>query len=570
MPPVTRRQFFEKISSTRSAAAEVIPNDPIFAKYANKQPPAGKQGMSISLNEYEGPWGIVQIRHLINRTTFGIRQRDIDQFSSMSMSSAVDSLLSTPSAPLVPPVNNYGTEGLKDGTGVMFGDTWVNSNYGGSGLNFTRCLSFKSWWIGRLLAQDLNIAEKMTFFWHNHFATQALVLEDARYSYFHYRKLWARSLGNFKELVRDITVDPAMLLYLNGYLNTKNQPDENYARELQELFTLGKGNNPNYNEDDVKSAAKVLTGWYLNSSVLDSYFVPKRHDTSDKKFSSFFGNKVIKGRTGSDGAIETDELIDMIFEKSETAHFICTKLYRFFVYYNITEDIDRNIIAPLADLLIASNFEIKPVMLKLLKSEHFYDINNIGCYIKTPLDFVVGMLRSLEANLPNASMPDSYRIWINLNEHATTLGINLGDPPNVAGWPAFSQSPEFYQCWINSTTLPARMEFSDKIVMGGIDPGTGSPFAADVVKFVNNCPYPDNADGLVRWIVNLLYSADISESHISSFVATLLSGQANPAYWTEAWNNYIVDPAEENTGVVTGRLQQLMIAILRLPEFQLC
>jgi uncharacterized protein (DUF1800 family) len=571
MPSFSRKQFFNALLATSKSKEENISGDENYRKYANKELPAAKPTMSLSLDPYAGPWTSVHAKHLISRTMFGVRHQDIDALLALTMSESVDLLLSAPSGVPDPPVNNYIAGGGMDITGVWGGETWVESGFGSSGLNFTRVGSLKSWWIGQMINQELCITEKMVLFWHNHFVTQALVVEDARYSYNYYTKLRASALGNFKSLAREITLDPAMLLYLNGNVNTKNKPDENYAREFQELFTLGKGNTPNYNEDDVKSAARVLTGWHVNSSIFTSYFIPQWHDVSDKQFSSFFNNKVIAGRTGDSGADETDDLINMIFEKNETAHFLCEKLYRFFVYYNITAEIDAQIIYPLSQILIANNYDVKPVLECLFKSRHFYDANNMGCYIKTPLDFYVGCLRTFSVDLSGASaIADRYMIWNRIHWLAEVNGLNLADPPNVAGWPAYHQSPAYYQSWINSSTLPARMEFADALLMDGIETGTSIPVYADVINFAKSCPQVADPELLINWLVDLLLGIGIDESHKNSLMSILLSGQASKSYWTEAWNAYIVDPSDINTQVVQARLRSLLITLLHLPEYQLC
>lgn len=571
MPPLSRKQFLGSLLSPGQLPDEKPVGDTIFARYANKGLPAFKKTTSLSLDQYAGSWTRVQAKHLLSRTTFGLKPQHLDTLAAVSVSQAVDLLLSDTTTSVSPPVNSYSPVGESDTVGVAVGEPWVESSYGSAGLNSVRAVSLKSWWIGRMINQELNIKEKMVFFWHNHFATQTLIVQDSRFSYTNYMLLHANALGNFKSLARAVTTDPAMLLYLNGYVNTKNSPDENYGRELQELFTLGKNNNPNYNEDDVKSAARVLTGWHLNSSIFTSYFVPQWHDLSDKHFSSFFGNRVITGRVGMDGAAETDELIDMIFEKSEAAHFLCTKLYRFFVYYNITDEIDTHIIRPLADLLIANNYEVKPVLAKLLKSEHFFDVNNVACYIKTPLDFYVGCMRTFEVNQPATGIiHDTYDCWRLIYAFASENGLDLGDPPTVAGWPAFHQSPAFYQCWINTSTLPGRMQFTDSLLQGGVETDAEIPVAADVLKFAKGCPDAADAQSLVNWMLDLLLAVEVPDAQKNALVSILLSGQANPVYWSAAWNAYIAVPDETNTAVVETRLKQLLVTLLRLPEFQLC
>ena len=149
---------------------------------------------------------------------------------------------------------------------------------------------------------------------------------------------------------------------------------------------IGKGPNSKYTEDDVKTAARVLTGWKVDWTKSVSTFNPNDHDSSDKTFSSFYNNKVIKGQTGANGAKEVDDLLDMIFGNAECALHLVRKLYRFFVYHSIDASTETNVISPLAQLLLTSIFDIKPVLLKLLKSEHFYDVLNLGVILKTPLD----------------------------------------------------------------------------------------------------------------------------------------------------------------------------------------
>jgi uncharacterized protein (DUF1800 family) len=205
--------------------------------------------------------------------------------------------------------------------------------------------------MGCILQQDRSIREKMTLFWHNHFATETVDVSNANLLYKHANLLRTKALGNFKQLVRDISLDPAMLVYLNGRVNTATAPDENYARELQELFTLGKENNPNYAEADVKAAAKVLTGWRVDTTVntFPSYFTSSRHDATNKTFSSFYGNTTITGRTGTTaGDVELDDLLNMIFAKNvEVSRFMAKKLYRFFVHYDIDAAAETNVFQPL-------------------------------------------------------------------------------------------------------------------------------------------------------------------------------------------------------------------------------
>jgi uncharacterized protein (DUF1800 family) len=246
----------------------------------------------------------------------------------------------------------------------------------------------------------------MVLFWHNHFALQFLEIPDSRACYVYTKVLYTHAMGNFKDLTRAITIDPAMLFYLNGRLNTKKAPDENYARELQELFTLGKGPNSKFTEDDVKAMAKVLTGWSINplTNPFSTAFVSVNHDSTDKQFSSFYGNTVIKGQTGINaGNTELDELLTMIFKVDEVALFICRKLYEYFVYYEIDDTVETNVIVPLAKVFRDSGYSIKTVLKTLLMSEHFFDTWNRACVIKDPITQQAGFCREMELKFPSST-----------------------------------------------------------------------------------------------------------------------------------------------------------------------
>ena len=568
---VTRKQFLEDLIATQTAEKPSGPQeDEIFNKYANKKLPDSKRTTSY-LNQYSGTWSEVQVLQLLNRTMFGVKAADIQTLLNMDMSDAVDYLLSNIPAAPSPPVNNYSGPGNTDITGVAFGQPWVTAPVGDGTLNDYRRYSYKAWWFGLMLNQNLSIQEKMVFFWHNHFATQTYVVGDARLSYNHNVLLRNNALGNFQTFVNLVTTDPAMLMYLNGNSNTSNDPDENYGRELQDLFTIGENNNPNYTEDDVKAASRVLTGWRVNNTTLGSFFVPQVHDTGDKQFSSFYNNTVISGQGGANGANETTELISMIFTKFETAHTLCTDLYRFFVYYNITPDIDTNVIIPLAQILVNNNFEILPVLQCLFKSEHFYDPNNAGCYIKSPLDFIVGIYRTFNLQISSGlDAGTTYALWDYLQVYGINLGLDLGDPPNVAGWMPFYQSPAFYEIWINSNTYPLRQAFTNMMLSSGFNAGTETTLTIDVLEFTQQYANASDPDMLINYLVSLLLGMSISATEQTNLKTILLSGQIANSYWTAAWNNFVTDPSTENTSVVYNRLSALYTALLSLPEFQLC
>lgn len=542
-------------------------------------PPSRKDSSARTMsgiNPYTGPWTYNEVAHLLKRTMFGARSADINYFLTMTMEQAVDELLNVPAAAPSPPVKNYNNNNIDPGDpdySIPLGQTWVNTNTNDGSAESKRRRSFKAWWTGLLINQERNIREKMVVFWHNHFATQANEIGRAIWAYQNNALLRQFALGNFKDLAKQVTLDPAMLRYLNGYLNNKNAPDENYARELQELFTLGKENNPNYNENDVREAARVLTGWKINVNTNTSFFNANQHDTANKQFSSFYNNTVIQGRSGSTaGMLELDDLLNMIFSKQqEVSRFIVKKLYRYFIYYKIDPAAEANVIEPLAQILRSNNWEIKPVVEALLKSEHFFDPANQGCFIKTPVDLAVGLCREYGIVFPPSSdITGSYTMWEFIHLVGNVLQQELGDPPDVAGWKAFYQEPQYYETWINSDTLSFRNLFTDVMISTGYTTG-GKTIIINPVEFTKTLPDPGNPNLLIADALKILYRIDLKpETQAAIKKQILLSNQEQDYYWTNAWYTYIANPTPQNFQVVYVRLRDLYKYFMNLSEYHLC
>lgn len=533
------------------------------------------QTQAGGLAPYTGPWTQTEVIHLLKRTMFGAKKTDIDYFRTKSMSQAVDELIN-PTAPLPnPPVKEYDTTGATTpDTAIAAGTTWVNDFNNDGTIVSRRRASFKKWWMGVMIQQDRSIREKMTLFWHNHFATETVDISDSQYVYKHHALLRAGALGNFKTLVRQVTIDPGMLRYLNGYVNVATAPDENYARELQELFTLGKENSPNYNEDDVKAAARVLTGWRINAQTISSSFDPTRHATTNKQFSAFYNNKVITGRTGATaGDLELDELLNMIFDKKEeVSRFMATKLYRWFCYYEIDATTKANVIEPLAKIIRDSNWEIKPALSALLKSEHFFDAAAKGCLIKSPVDLIVGLCREFNVVFPNTN-PDyvaAYNLWNFLVTQSSTMIQNIGDPPSVAGWPSYYQVPQFHQTWINSDTLPKRNTFTDRMIANGFTANSRT-MRIDAVAFTKTLPDPGDPNKLIDDALAILLRVPLSDTSKQTIKKQiLLSNQEQDYYWTNAWAAHIANPADTAAfNIVNTRLQAFYKRIMNLAEYHL-
>ncbi|MDX9747053.1 MAG: DUF1800 domain-containing protein [Paludibacter sp.] len=519
---------------------------------------------------YQGSWTEVQVKHLLKRTMFGAKYSDIQQFGSLAMEACVDQLIYSTEAEPLPPVNSYSP--ARPDPNVPEGETWVNDPTSvSSSLNTGRRESLHSWWWGLMVGQSRTLREKMVLFWHNHLVVEYPGI-NPRYLYQYNVVLRRNALGNFRTLLRDMTLNPAMLVYLSGDKNTAAAPNENYARELQELFAIGKGPDSKYTEQDVQEAAKVLTGYQIDSVTAMYKFTPTRHSTSNKTFSAFYNNRVITGRSGTAGEQELDELLDMLLAQPEAAKFICRKLYRFFVYYEIDEQVESQVIEPLAAIFRQNNYEIKPVLEALFKSEHFYNPLNIGCMIKSPVDFSVGLVREFNIQFPDANLyyADTYSLWRYILLDTNKMGQEIGLPPDVSGWPAYYQEPQFHQLWINSNSLPLRSKFSDYIVSTGYVKNGKKAFV-DVLTYAASLPDASEPNALLDMLIRNLFMLGLSPTS-KEFIKKemLLSGQDSDHYWTTAWENYMANPSSTtNRTIVLTRLRALVQYLMNLPEYQL-
>jgi hypothetical protein len=261
----------------------------------------------------------------------------------------------------------------------------------------------------------------------------------------------------------------------------------------------------------------------------------------------------------------------MIFTKEDIiARFIVRKLYRYFVYYVIDSSIETNVIIPLANIF-KQNWELKPVVTALLKSEHFYDDRNIGCMIKNPVDVMSSFCKYFNATIPNSTIEQEYSSYYTLWGAIALTGMNVGNPPNVSGWPAYYQTPQFHQLWLNSDTLPKRILYTVAMIANGIDIRGGGKITADVIAFAKQFPNPENPDTLIQETINLLYAMDLStETKNKLKESTLLFGLKENFYWTNAWNDHIANPTDnDKKNIVVYGLTMMLKYLLDLAENQL-
>jgi uncharacterized protein (DUF1800 family) len=552
--------------------------------------------ITSGLAAYTGPWTEKHVIHLLKRTGFGNKKADVAAFSSMTMSAAVNAITTVNATPVHPSSTplNYNQVAVIDPV-IPLGGNWTNNNLTYSSatslndkiVNISRLSSHLYWNWGLWLNDGPTIREKMVGFWYHfipvNYSNINSAVNNSATIYNDYIKLLRdHALGNFKTLIKLIAKTPAMLIYLGNHYSTASAPNENFARELMELFMLGKEPTQNYTELDVQSGAKVLSGWRI-ASFTNPYpfvvnFYSSFHNQTAKAFSSNFNNNNISNQAAANGANEFDTYFDMLFQyQSPTiAKYICRRLYRYFVYYDIDANIETNIITPLAAALISNNWNMLPVVRLLLKSEHFFDMANRGVMIKSPFDMIAGILNTLNVNTTAAPGPtqllDQYKIWESLNSNARyNMEQGQGLVPNVSGWKAYYQAPTFYQNWINANTIQKRSAFLNALISGYTV--SGSSIKIDGIAFIQQFPTADvqSPGTVVDIFVRYLLSLDLPQTYKDELkVQCLLSGQVTDTYWTNAWNNFINTPT--NTAyrtTVNNKLKALITGIIQLAEFQL-
>ncbi len=513
------------------------------------------------LDAYTQPLTTAQVAHLLRRTTFGPTPDQIRHFSGQTAGQLLQTLLADQPAPPPP---------LDPATGKTFHDQPFDPINAGKFNGY-----LKQWWVAQMLNQPVSLLEKMTLFWSNHFVTNQATVNDYRYMYRYNALLRQQALGNVKTFAAAITQEPAMLRFLNGSQNLVNRPNENYARELQELFTIGR--NGGYTEDDVRTAARVLTGWAdtgyrdeVNAGI-QSIFRPAQHDTTDKTFSATYQNTVIKGRTGPGaGQDELNDLLDLIFRQPETPRHLCRRLYRWFVNDAITPDVETNFVRPLADLFRAANFEIRPVLTALLQSQHFFDESLRGAIIKSPTDLVVGTSRfwGLRAPDPVQNSAAFYQVSSFLYTRAREQQQDVLDPPNVFGWTAYYQTG-YYQQWINSTTIGLRGYFGDLLTTG--NQKLNSKAIVDILAYVKTLPNPSDPAKLVDDLTVLLLALPLPQTQKDFLTDTILLN-ALPRYeWAVEWDDHVRNPNDAaKRQAVLLKLTAFLQYVFRMAEYQVC
>jgi uncharacterized protein (DUF1800 family) len=372
----------------------------------------------------------IEARHLLVRTGFTPTQAEVDKLVGQSAQSAVASIVaaalsSKPKYPapdfvnLPPPIP----------LGLLKTD---DERQAQRQQQLREGLEIKAWWMREMLETNTPLTERMTLFWHNHFATSMQKVGRSQAMWSQHLQLRGQAVGSFRTLLHAIAKDPAMLVYLDGNNNRKEAPNENFAREVMELFTLGEATQGGgYTEQDIKEVARSFTGWSVERDDFSFKFRKPQHDTA---------SKTVLNRTGN---FDGDEVLDILIEQPATARFIVGKLWREFV----SPTPDQTRVDQIAQQFGRSNFSIQVALTELLMSDAFWDDKNRGSLIKSPVDLVVGTVRQFGFSY-NDVLPFVLKV--------DQLGQNLLMPPNVKGWPGYTD-------WINATTLLERKRFSEQL-----------------------------------------------------------------------------------------------------------
>ena len=365
-------------------------------------------------------------RHLLNRSGFSASDAEIKMFATLSRAEASDRLLKAPSSVAVTPPPAWVDEApLPPAKRRNMSQEERKAELR---RNLEHGFELREWWFREMLSTPSPLSEKMTLFWHNHFATSQQKVRFAPLIYQQNVLLRRHALGNFGTLLHEMARDPAMLIYLDGANSRKDQPNENFAREVMELFTLGEGN---YSEQNIKEVARAFTGWSIDRDSGKFMFRRGIHD---------YGNKTVFGRSGN---FDGDQILDMLLAKPQTSQFITRKLWREF----ISPAPDEAEVKRMATIFQDSGYNIAKLMRALLTSDAFYAPDNRAALIKSPVEFVVGTLKTFDIDASNL------RPFVLAS---ALLGQNLFTPPNVKGWPGG-------EAWINTATLLGRKQLLDRL-----------------------------------------------------------------------------------------------------------
>jgi len=504
--------------------------------------------------DQDQPWNAQRIRHLYNRISFGATTAEVSAGLQMTPSDLIDQLLTQAESQPLPSIANY---------------PWAESDeYGPDDNVYAQYQFLNQQWIEGMLTEG--VRSKLVLFWSNHFVTEAQVYgRHSTYLFQYHYVLHKNALGNFKEFVKDIGRTPAMLRYLNSDVNTRQRPNENYGRELLELFTMGDGN---YSQNDIEEISRALTGWkasYYDRTLRKTIYVPtKYNEFRFVKNDHDYDEKTIFGVTytpadDDDGNNDYDKVHDIIFDqrKVETARFICSKIYRYYVY----EIVDENILQEMVDIFIQSQFSIKAVLSALFKSEHFFNEEATGVRIKSHVEWYVIFMRQLgmeinkdyffwdyriDAKHPNN--PSGRYLIRQIFNYGRIQGQELSDPVNVAGWPD-------YRTWINETSLVNRWNYMRTLINNDLRYDVTKERYRQICKDVSG--NSNDPEQVTRDLIDQFMIAGLPEEEIQLAIIVFKEPVPSNYFDDGSWNLEFDE--------VPMQFQCLINYLITLPEFQL-
>ena len=458
---------------------------------------------------------VKQLKHLFARAGFGMRFEDLKEFKNDSVKHAVRKLFKACDADADDAISIV--QANIDYTGAMKGDRELRKMFMQEQRQQEKDLNIT--WMSQMGLTAAPLKEKMVLFWHNHFACRSNV---ALYAQQLNNIQRANALGSFRTMLFEVAKSPAMLQFLNNQQNHKGHPNENFARELMELFTIGRGN---YTESDIKESARAFTGYGFNKN---GEFVnrEKQHDDGEKTF---------MGKTGN---LNGEDIMNTLLEKKETARFISNKLYK----YLVNDTPDANQVEEMAEVFYSANYEIKPLLEYVFTAGWFYDDKNVGNMVKSPVEFLVGLNRQFYINYQRPEVLLKF-------QHA--LGQVLFYPPNVAGWPGGRN-------WIDSSSLMFRLKIPSLLLNAGLIDFTGKADPEDEA-FIASARDQQQA-------TNIKVQA---QPDWDKFLQSVHKGMSNADI-----GQFMLEPKMSNTlaGNInkTGDIKDVVIEIVSTPEYQLC
>lgn len=481
-----------------------------------------------TLAPYTVPLDQTRALHLYRRLGFSASAETIRQAVGQNAGNLVDTLVDEAlNMPLLP--------------APVWAD-WTNANYPEDGdarrqIQNEQRGQFRLDYANGLLKN--NLRDRLSFFWSNHFVTEVDVYNCNSFLYYYINCLQRNSLGNFKTFVSEIGLTSAMLFYLDGAFNNGNNPNENYSRELYELFTLGEGQG--YTEEDIVETARALTGYVERGEVgcTQVTFRADRHDA---------GTKTILGQTGNWGY---DDVIDILFNEraNQIAFFISKKLYKFFVHPDALADQAQPILNGMAATMIANNFEIAPVLRELFKSEHFFDEEAIGVIIKSPFDLYFNTLNETDFDYTDTNISE-------MVNYSRLLSQELFEPYDVAGWQRDRQ-------WINNNFIIGRWLTMESI-LEQFHQADSEQFRALGVSIAGPAGSTSNdPDAIARLIIDfILPKGLLTETDYDRAITIFREPyEDNNIYETGGWSMMLQDASLQ--------VYLLLQYLARQPEYQL-